>query len=36
MCSSGAHYMDWEEIEEMERKFEEEKNGVDPKFVCSY
>ena len=36
MCSSGAHYIDWEEIEELERRFNEEKDGVDDKFICSY
>tara|TARA_Y100001973_G_C4973930_1_gene220997 strand:- start:347 stop:502 length:156 start_codon:yes stop_codon:yes gene_type:complete len=36
MCSSGAHYIDWEELEEMERQYQETKDGVDPKFICSY
>ena len=36
MCSSGAHYIDWEELEELERESKEEKDGVDPKFICSY
>ena len=34
MCSSGAHYIDWDEIKEMERQ--EKENGVDPKFICNY
>ena len=36
MCSSGAHYLDWEEIDEMESQWKIEKNGVNPKFICSY
>ena len=36
MCSSGAHYIDWDEIKEMERQEKEKENGVDPKFICNY
>tara|TARA_R100000805_G_C3560927_1_gene69798 strand:- start:485 stop:655 length:171 start_codon:yes stop_codon:yes gene_type:complete len=36
MCSSGAHYIDWDEIEELERISKEEKEGVDPKYICNY
>ncbi len=36
MCSSGAHYIDWEEMEELERKFNEERDGVDDKFIYNY
>ena len=33
MCSSGAHYMDWEEMEELDRIHKEEKYGVDKKDI---
>ena len=36
MCSSGAHYLDWEEMEELERIYIEEQEGVDRKYICSY
>ena len=36
MCSSGAHYLDWEEMEELERIYKEEQEGVDRKYICSY
>ena len=39
MCSSGIHYLDWEEIEEMEEKertLKEQKEGTDPKYICNY
>ena len=36
MCSSGAHYLDWEEIEELERLYKEEMEGTPPKYICSY
>ncbi len=39
MCSSGAHYLDWEDIEELKEKdriLKEQKEGTDPKFICSY
>ena len=47
MCSSGAHYLDWEEIEELERLYKEEmeeleriykeeNEGTPPKYICSY
>ena len=36
MCSSGAHYLDWEEMEELERIYNEEQEGVDRKYICSY
>ena len=32
MCSSGAHYMDWDEIEELKK----EEVKVDPKYICNY
>ena len=33
MCSSGAHYLDWEEMEELERIYKEEQEGVDRKYI---
>ena len=39
MCSSGAHYLDWEDIEELKEKdriLKEQKEGTDPKYICSY
>jgi hypothetical protein len=36
MCSSGAHYMDWEELEELERVYKEEIEGTPKKYICSY
>ena len=36
MCSSGAHYLDWEEMEELERIHKEEQEGVDRKYICNY
>ena len=36
MCSSGAHYLDYEEMEELERIYKEEQEGVDRKYICSY
>jgi|TARA_A100001011_G_scaffold390272_1_gene473407 hypothetical protein len=36
MCSSGAHYLEWEEMEEQERIFKEQQEGTDPKYICNY
>ena len=36
MCSSGAHYLDYEEMEELERMYKEEMEGTPPKYICSY
>ena len=39
MCSSGAHYLDWEDIEELKEKdriLKEQKEGTDPKYICNY
>ena len=36
MCSSGAHYLDYEEMEELERIYKEENEGAPPKYICSY
>ena len=36
MCSSGAHYLDYEEMEELERIYKEEMEGTPPKDICSY
>ena len=36
MCSSGAHYIDWEELEELERVHKEETEGTPKKYICSY
>ena len=36
MCSSGAHYVDWEELEELKRISKEENEGTPPKYICSY
>ena len=36
MCSSGAHYLDYEEMEELERLYKEEMEGTPPKYICSY
>ena len=36
MCSSGAHYIDWEELEELERVHIEETEGTPKKYICSY
>ena len=36
MCSSGAHYFDLEEMEELERLYKEEMEGTPPKYICSY
>ena len=36
MCSSGAHYFDLEEMEELERIYKEENEGTPPKYICSY
>ena len=35
MCSSGAHYLDYEEMEELERIYKEENEGTPPKYSCS-
>ena len=36
MCSSGAHYFDLEEMEELERIYREENEGTPTKYICSY
>ena len=36
MCSSGAHCIDHEEMEELERLYKEEMEGTPPKYICSY
>ncbi len=36
MCSSGAHYIDHEELEELNRRYKEENEGTPPKYICSY
>ena len=36
MCSSGAHYLDHEEMEELERIYREGIEGTPPKYICSY
>jgi len=36
MCSSGAHYIDHEELEELKRRYKEENEGTPPKYICSY
>ena len=36
MCSSGAHYLDLEEMEELERIYKEENEGTPSKYICSY
>ena len=36
MCSSGAHYFDLEEMEELERIYKEEIEGTPPRYICSY
>ena len=36
MCSSGAHYIDHEELEELKRIYKEENEGTPPKYICSY
>ena len=36
MCSSGALFLDWEEMEELERIYKEEIEGTPPRYICSY
>ena len=36
MCSSGIHYLDWDEIEEQKRILREQEEGTDPKYICNY
>ena len=31
MCSSGAYYLEWEEMEEQKKKFKEKQEGTDTK-----
>ena len=36
MCSSGIHYLDWDEIEEQKRILREQEEGTDLKYICNY